>query len=74
MRKETILCDRCGKDITDSEYHNHIDLELKYWHGGSMGGEEDIDYHELDLCHDCARDLSMFIKTWKKSEKNNYGG
>lgn len=69
MRKETILCDRCGEDITDSWYRNHIHLELNYWHGGSMGDDEDRDYHELDLCHDCARDLSMFIKKWKKTKK-----
>lgn len=74
MRKEVITCDRCGKDITLSvqmwNRQHHINLNLYYWHGGSMGGEEDIDNFNIDLCDECARDLSNNISKWLNSKKD----
>lgn len=72
MRKEVIKCDKCGKDISpDKNYGctSHIKFKLRYWHGGSMGGEEDDDNFSLDLCDDCSRELSMMIKNWLKKKK-----
>lgn len=74
MRKTTITCDRCGKEITDDingfpHYLNNINLNLNYWHGGSMGGEEDIDRLHYEICGDCARSLYYTLKKWfKKTE------
>ena len=73
MKTEVIKCDRCGKDISPdvvyAENTSHLEFELNYWHGGSIGGEEDIDRFELDLCNDCSRDLSYQIKEWIKIKR-----
>lgn len=73
MRKEVIKCDRCGKDISPdvvyAENTSHLKFKLNYWHGGSIGGEEDIERFELDLCNDCSRDLSYQIKEWIKIKR-----
>jgi len=78
MKKEVIKCDRCGRDISPDKLmygcKSHIELDLEYCHYGSIGGSEDIDHFELDLCDDCSRDLSAFIKYWLKHKKNDYGG
>lgn len=72
MKEVVIKCDRCGEDISPSVilYGNrsHIKFELNYWHGGSIGGDEDIDKFELDLCDDCSRELSHKIKEWLKTQ------
>lgn len=65
MKTEIITCDRCGKDITNNiQYLNNINLNLKYWHGGSMGGEEDVDRLQCEICGDCARSLYYTFKKW----------
>lgn len=73
MRKEVIKCDKCGEDISPDRIlygkKSHIEFELNYWHGGSVGGEEDIDRFELDLCDNCSRELSQNINDWIKSNK-----
>lgn len=73
MRKQVIKCDKCGKnispDVVYAENTSHIKFALNYWHGGSIGGEEDIDRFELDLCDDCSRELSYLIKEWIKEKK-----
>jgi len=45
---------------------SHVEFTLEYWHGGSIGGEEDRDHFDLDLCDDCSRELSYMIKKWIK--------
>lgn len=62
MKITVIKCDRCGKDITDSQYKNHIRFTIRYWHGGSMGGSEDEDCHEFDLCDDCAMEYGSLTR------------
>ena len=66
----TITCDKCGKDISPDkimyECTSHVSFALNYWHGGSMGGEEDIDYFNLDLCDKCSRELAHLIENWLK--------
>ena len=68
MKKTTITCDRCGKEINGYEYHNHLDFCLDYWHGGSLGGSEDEEKFDVDLCGDCAQELSYNIKQWLKNK------
>lgn len=69
MKKQTIICDRCGKDITGStNYRNHLDITLEYWHGGSLGGIEDEDNFDVDLCDDCAQKLSTIIDKFLKNK------
>lgn len=76
MKVEQIKCDRCGKDISPETIlygcKSHINFELEYWHGGSMGGDEDIDKFELDLCDECSRDLSYNIKNWLKTHNHKH--
>ncbi len=62
MKITVIKCDRCGKDITDSHYKNHIYFDVRYWHGGSMGSSEDEDRHEFDLCSDCAMEYGSLTR------------
>ena len=73
MRKQIIKCDRCGKDISPDVLmygcSSHIEFTLKYWHGGSVGGEEDSDHFKLDLCDECSRKLSYMINNWLKERK-----
>ena len=47
---------------------SHIKFTLRYWHGGSLGGKEDEDDVELDLCDDCSRYLSDNIKKWLENK------
>ena len=72
MKKEVIKCDKCGKDIFPDKIlyarTSHIKFKLSYWHGGSIGGSEDDDDFNLDLCDDCSRELSMMIKNWLKKK------
>jgi len=72
MRSMVIICDRCGKDISpDKRMYSkisHIGFTLEYWHGGSMGGEEDRDRYDLDLCEDCSRDLARVMDGWLKEK------
>ncbi len=69
MKKTIITCDRCGKDITLNKYYNRIAFNLYYWHGGSLGGEEDKDKFDFDICESCAEKLSNLINNWLKNEK-----
>ena len=69
MKKTIITCDRCGKDLILDNYHNRINFNLYYWHGGSLGGEEDKDKFELDLCENCAEKLSQMLEKWIKNKK-----
>ena len=75
MKEETYKCDRCGEDITlgVQMWHrpHHVNFALYYWHGGSMGGEEDVDRFDFDLCDNCARQLSSLIKNWLKENKKD---
>ena len=66
MKKTTITCDHCGKEIVGYDYRNHIEFTLSYWHGGSIGGSEDEDNFTLDLCGDCAQELSYILREWNK--------
>ena len=34
-----------------------------------MGGEEDLDRFDFDLCDKCARQLSSLIENWLKEKK-----
>lgn len=68
MKKIIITCDRCGKDL-DLTYRNHINFNLYYWHGGILGGEEDNDKFDLDICESCAEKLSKLIDNWRKNKK-----
>jgi len=73
MKSTVVTCDRCGKDISPDKslygHRSHIQFTLEYWHGGSMGGEEDRDHFNLDLCESCSRVLSMRLKEWLKNKK-----
>lgn len=64
MKITVIKCDRCGKDITDSHYKNHIRFTIRYWLGGSIGGSEDEDCHEFDLCDGCAMGYGSLTKNF----------
>jgi hypothetical protein len=64
MKVTVIKCDRCGKDISDSHYKNRIRFTIRYWHGGSIGGSEDEDEHEFDLCGDCAMEYGELTKNF----------
>jgi len=66
MRDIVVKCDRCGKDISSDTYKTHLNLELYYRHYGSIGGDEDIDELDFDLCDDCSRILSYNIKRFLK--------
>lgn len=68
MKITVIKCDRCGKDITDSNYKSHIRFTIRYWHGGSMGGAEDEDCHEFDLCDDCAMEYGALTRNFTKQK------
>lgn len=67
-KKEIVKCDKCGKDISPDVIQygckSHIEFELNYWHGGSLGGREDTDEFEIDLCDDCSRKLAQMINNW----------
>ena len=74
MRKTTITCDHCGKTIENDingfpHYLNNVNIHLTYWHGGSMGGEEDVDRYNFEICGECARKLSHQIKKWLNKEE-----
>ena len=73
MRKEIVTCDKCGKDMTDGNqyYNNHLKFTLRYWQGGSMGGDEDESKFDIDLCEDCTRELSGNIRQWLREKKQN---
>ena len=75
MKIHVIKCDRCGKDISPDKIlygrKSHIEFTLEYCHYGSIGGKEDEDYFELDLCDKCSSDLSYKMKNWLKSGNNN---
>ena len=69
MKKTIYTCDRCGKEITEDinghpRYLNTFNLRFYFWHGGSMGGEEDISHIECELCEDCTRNFYHNIKNW----------
>ena len=68
MKKTIITCDRCGRETSDN-YRNHVNFNLYYWHGGSIGGEEDKDKFDFDLCDSCAEKLSNLIDNWLKNKK-----
>lgn len=78
MKEEIVKCDKCGKDISPKKRlyasASHIEFQLEYWHGGSVGGLEDIDEFKLDLCDDCSRELSCMIQNWIKPKKIKEGG
>ena len=73
MRKEVVKCDKCHGDISPDKIFyartSHIEFTLVYWHGGSIGGKEDEDNFELDLCDDCSRELSQMITNWLSTKK-----
>lgn len=71
MKKTIITCDRCGKnlDLDPNNYRNHVNFNLYYWHGGSLGGEEDKDKFDFDFCESCAEKLSNLINNWLKNKK-----
>lgn len=73
MRKEIVNCDKCGKDMTHSpnHYNNHLKFSLYYWHGGSVGGDEDKKEFDIDLCEDCARKLSGVLSSWLNNKKED---
>ena len=70
MKTVQVTCDRCGKDAVNPHYHycqNHLKLMLIYWHGGSVGGKEDEENFEFDLCEKCAEEFSNMIKGFLKN-------
>ena len=69
MKKTIITCDRCGKDLDLDNYRNHVNFNLYYWHGGSLGGEEDKDKFDFDLCESCDEELSNLIDNWFKNKQ-----
>ena len=51
MKKVTIICDACGREIQPSYFRNaRLDFKVDKWDGGSVGGREDIFIQEADLC------------------------
>lgn len=43
MKKVTIICDACGREIQPSYFRSaRLDFEINEWGGGSVGGSEDI--------------------------------
>ena len=69
MRKEIITCDKCGCDMTGTVFNqNHLNFTLRYWHGGSMGGNEDKTKFDIDLCENCSRELAGYIRHWLREK------
>lgn len=63
MKKVTIICDACGREIQPSYFRSaRLDFEINEWSGGSVGGNEDIFIQNVDLCCECAHKLQRFIK------------
>ena len=63
MKKVTIICDACGREIQPSYFRNaRLDFKIDEWGGGSAGGREDIFIQEADLCSECAHKLQKFIE------------
>ena len=63
MKKITIICDACGREIQPSYFRNaRLDFKIDKWDGGSVGGREDIFIQEADLCSECAHKLQKFIE------------
>ena len=43
MKKITIICDACGREIQPSYFRSaRLDFKVDKWDGGSVGGREDI--------------------------------
>ena len=56
MKKVTIICDACGREIQPSYFRSaRLDFKVDKWDGGSVGGREDIfipvSYTHLTLPH-----------------------
>jgi hypothetical protein len=64
MIVKKIICDKCGKEITNLTYYNKLKFTLRYWRGGSMGGREDDENFDIDICGECAGSLSLLLKRW----------
>ena len=63
MKKVTIICDACGREIQPSYFRSaRLDFKVDKWDGGSVGGREDIFIQEADLCSECAHKLQKFIE------------
>lgn len=63
MKKVTIICDACGREIQPSYFRNaRLDFKIDKWDGGSVGGREDIFIQGADLCSECAHKLQRFIE------------
>lgn len=63
MKKVTIICDACGREIQPSYFCSaRLDFKVDKWDGGSVGGREDIFIQEADLCSECAHKLQKFIE------------
>jgi len=69
MIVKKIICDKCGKEITNLNYYNKLKFTLRYWHGGSMGGREDDENFDIDICEECAISLSGLLEKWMNENK-----
>lgn len=69
MIEKRIICDKCGKEITNFNYYNKLKFTLRYWHGGSIGGSEDDENFDIDLCEECANSLSWLLNKWIKGNR-----
>lgn len=77
MKKETvqIICDRCGKEISEEESKMIRDKGVKFFvvrsavgYDGAMGGCIDK-YDYSDLCNSCSAGLVTYLEYVKKEKK-----
>lgn len=69
MKKQVLICDRCGKDILspDTILHgckSNIKNDLEFCHYGSMSGEEDLEHFSFNHF------LYYKFKNWLKEKKD----
>ena len=64
MRKEVVICDWCGNEIKNKEFHFKIATERFPDFGGMRQ-----DFEKFDFCEVCASDFVKNLKKWMM-EKN----
>jgi spore maturation protein CgeB len=60
IKKETIYCDRCKKEIDKSHGSLKLSLDIEDYSGHFVGGKNIIFKH---LCRNCAWSIEKYINT-----------
>lgn len=63
MKEIITYCDCCGEKTEKIHFKGSIlKFEMEEWSGGSMGGSEDAEHCDIELCADCAHKIESFLK------------